>query len=66
MKLYTRLIVLFGGAFGCVAINFWLITTRRYRWPLVVFVAYLVGMSVIIREIASRYQRPRGSRLGSR
>jgi len=51
IKRYSRLIVLFGGAFACLAINFWLITTRHYRWPLVVFVAYLVGVSVVIRKL---------------
>jgi hypothetical protein len=51
MKRYSRLIVLFGGAFACVAINFWLIRTGQYRWPLVVFVVYLVGVSVVIRKL---------------
>jgi hypothetical protein len=51
MKRHSRLIVLFGGAFACLAITFWLITTRHYRWPLVVFVAYLVGVSVVIRKL---------------
>jgi hypothetical protein len=51
MKRYSRLIVLFGGAVACVAINFWLVTTGHYRWPLVVFVAYLVAVSVVIRRL---------------
>ena len=51
MKRYSRLIVLFGGGFACVAINFWLITTGHYRWPLVVLVAYLVGVPLVIRKL---------------
>jgi hypothetical protein len=52
MKRYSpALIVLFGGAFLCVAINYWLITTGHYRWPLVVLVAYLVGTPLIIRKL---------------
>lgn len=51
MKRYSRFIVLFGGAFACVVINFWLITTGHYRWPVAVLVAYLVGVSLIIRKL---------------
>jgi hypothetical protein len=51
MKRYSRFIVLFGGAVACVAINFWLITTGHYRWPLVVLVAYLVGVPLVIRKL---------------
>lgn len=51
MKPYSRIIVvLFGGAFAVVAINSWLIMTGRYRWPLAVLVAYLVGAPLIIRK----------------
>ena len=51
MKRYSRLIVLFGGGFACVAINFWLIMTGHYRWPLVVLVAYLVGAPWVIKKL---------------
>ena len=51
MKRYSRLIVLFGGAFGCVAVNVWLIETGHYRWPLVVVVAYLLGTPLIIMKL---------------
>jgi len=51
MNQYSRIIVvLFDGAFAVVAINFWLITTGHYRWPLAVLVAYLVGAPLIIRK----------------
>ena len=51
IKQYSRIIVLFGEAFGCLIINFWLIETGHYRWPLVVFVAFLVGMPLIVRRL---------------
>jgi hypothetical protein len=51
VKQYSRIIVLFGSAFGCVAINFWLITTGHYRWPLVVLVACLVGTPLVMRKL---------------
>lgn len=51
MKRYSRLIILFGGAFGCIAINVWLIKTGHYRWPLVVLVVYLLGTPLLIRKL---------------
>jgi hypothetical protein len=51
MKRHSLLIVLFGGAFACVAINFSLIMTGHYRWPMVVFLAYIVGVPLIIRKL---------------
>ena len=51
MRRYSRYIVLFGGAFGCVAVNAWLIKTGHYRWPLVVLFAYVFGAPLIIRKL---------------
>ena len=51
IKHYSRIIVLFGSAFGCFIIDFWLIKTGRYPWPLVVLVAFLVGTPLIIRRL---------------
>jgi hypothetical protein len=51
MKRYSRYIVFLGSAFACVAINFWLITTGHYRWPLVVLVLCLVGTPLIVRKL---------------
>jgi hypothetical protein len=64
MKRYSRLIVLFGGAFVCVAVNFWLITTGHYRWPLVVLVAYLVGVPLVIRKLPPVTKDPQQIRGG--
>jgi hypothetical protein len=52
IKLYSRIIVLVGSAFGCFIIIFWLINTGHYRWPLIVLVAYLVGTPLILRKLA--------------
>ena len=51
MKQHSRIIVLLGSGFACVAINFWLITTGHYRWPLVVLIACLVGVPLVIRRL---------------
>ena len=51
MKRYSRLMVLFGGAFACVAINVWLIETGHYRWPLIVLVAYFGGVALVMRRL---------------
>jgi hypothetical protein len=51
VKRYSRLIVLFGGSFACVAVNFWLIWTGHYRLPFFVLLACLIGIPLVIRKL---------------
>ena len=51
MKRYSRLIVLFGGSFGCVVVNMWLVLTGHYRLPFIVLLACLVGIPLVIRKL---------------
>ena len=52
MERYSRLIVLFGGSFGCVAVNVWLIMTGHYRLPFFALVACLIGIPLVLRKLA--------------
>jgi hypothetical protein len=51
VKRYSRLIVLFGGSFACVAVNFWLIWTGHYRLPFFALLACLIGIPLVIRKL---------------
>jgi hypothetical protein len=51
LQRHSRVIIIFGMAFACVGINFWLLMTGHYRWPLFVLIACLVGVPLIIRKL---------------
>src|SRR5262249_13667531 len=48
---YSRLIVLFGISFSCVAVNVWLLMTGHNRLPGLVFVVCLVSAPLILRKL---------------
>jgi hypothetical protein len=45
------MLVLLSVSFACVALNFWLITTRHYRLPLLVFVGAIVLVTLAFRKL---------------
>ena len=48
---HSRLIVLFGGSFACVAVDFWLIWTGHYRLPFFVMLACLIALPLVIGKL---------------
>jgi len=50
-KKHSRILVLIGWSFACVALAFWVITTRHYRLPLLVFIGSVVGLTLIFRKL---------------
>lgn len=40
-----------GGSLACVLLNIWLVSTGHYRLPLFVFLAFIIGITLVIRKL---------------
>jgi hypothetical protein len=56
---HSRILFLLSAAFACVALNFWLITTRHYRLPLFICVATIILVAVILPKLPAPTKDPR-------
>jgi hypothetical protein len=56
---HSRILFLLSIAFACVALNFWLITTRHYRLPLFVFIATIILVAIILPKLPPPTKDPK-------
>jgi hypothetical protein len=40
-----------GGSLACVLLNLWLVSTGHYRLPLFIFLAFIIGLPLVIRKL---------------
>src|ERR1700693_6032197 len=56
---HSRILFPLSIAFACVALNFWLITTRHYRLPQFVFIATIILVAIILPKLPPPTKDPK-------
>ncbi|HUO25804.1 MAG TPA: hypothetical protein VMU61_09060 [Candidatus Aquilonibacter sp.] len=56
---HSRILALLSVSFACVALNFWLITTRHYRLPIFVFVAAIILIAIVLPKLPPPTKAPK-------